>query len=136
MELQPGGDKAQEAKMKRLKYCVIPESEQPKMYQTATRALLPLLLIACAAALPTSAQTAKMKTFRSNDYAIEYEYGIEFQCPDGWAVKGCTETNSTACLMVEKIGSTSGATSSRDPILVSIVRMNLEEALGENFMFE
>src|SRR5687768_12028421 len=122
--------------MKRLKYCVVPESVRPKMYQTATRILLPLLLIACAAALPTSAQTAKMKTFRSNDYAIEYEYGIEFQYPDGWTVKGCTETNSTDCLMVEKNGSTPGAISSRDPILISIVRMDLEEALGENFMFE
>jgi hypothetical protein len=29
-EIQPGGDKAQEAKMKRLKYCIIPESERPK----------------------------------------------------------------------------------------------------------
>lgn len=38
--------------------------------------------------------------------------------------------------MVEKNGSTAGATSSRDPILISIVRMNLEGALGENFMFE
>lgn len=59
--------------MNRLKYCIIHESHQPKMYQTATRILLPLLLIACAAALPTSAQTTKMKTFRSDNYAIEYE---------------------------------------------------------------
>jgi hypothetical protein len=122
--------------MNRLKHCIIPESEQPKMYQTATRILLPLLLIACAAALPTSAQTSKMKTFRSDNAAIEYEYGIEFQYPDGWTVKGCTETNWTDCLMVEKKGSTPGATSSRDPILVGIARMNLEEALKENFMFE
>ena len=106
------------------------------MYQTATRILLPLLLIACAAALPTSAQTPKMKTFRSDNYAIEYGYGIEFQYPDGWTVKGCSETNQTDCLMVEKNGSTSGAASSKDPILISIVRMNLEGALGEDFLFE
>jgi hypothetical protein len=39
----------------RSKYCIIPESEQAKISQTATRVLLPLLLIACAAVLPTSA---------------------------------------------------------------------------------
>src|SRR5688500_14391757 len=123
--------------MKRLKCCVIPESGRPKMYQTATRILLPLLLIACAVVPPTSAQTTKMKTFRSSEYAIEYEYGIEFQYPDGWTVRGCADTNSTVdCLLVEKNGSMPGTTSSRDPILIGIVRMELEEALGENFMFE
>ncbi|MCA1635205.1 MAG: hypothetical protein LC802_16305 [Acidobacteria bacterium] len=97
------------------------------MYQTAARILLPLLLIACAAALPTSAQTTKMKTFRSNNV------GIEFQYPDGWTVKRCIESSTEDCLMVEK---TSGATSSTGTILVGTLDMNLEGALGENFMFE
>src|SRR5687767_14052130 len=109
--------------MKRLKDRVIAESEQRKMYQTATRILLPLLLAACVVAPPTSAQATKMKTFRSSEYAIEYEYGIEFQYPDGWTASGCTDTNWTDCLMVKKNGSTPGTTSSRDPILISITRM-------------
>jgi hypothetical protein len=59
---------------------------------------LPLLLIACAAVLPTSAQTTIMKTLRSDNV------GIEFQYPDGWTVKRCTESSWEDCLMVEKNG--------------------------------
>jgi len=116
--------------MNRLKYCIIPESKQPKMYQTATRILLPLLVIACASAMSASAQTTKMKTFRGDNV------GIEFQYPDGWTVKRCTESSTEDCLMVEKNGSTSGATPSMGTILVGTVGMNLEGALAENPMFE
>lgn len=105
---------------------IITKSEQQRMYQ-ATRVLFPLLLIICAAALPTSAQITKMKIYRSEDV------GIEFQYPDGWTVKRCGERSGEECLMVEK---TSGATYSTGAILVGTFNMNLEGALGENFMFE